>query len=290
MMKNFRANQDFLLATDLASETNRAFGRAVKIASSLTATLHIVHVCPLYSFSNKKEQIITVKQDAENMIKTVLAATQGVKKIQMSITVIEGGEVFAEIINHTEKVKAGLIVMGMHRKDKLRDMFVGTTIERIIRKGIKPVLMVRDKPLNNYKNVLVGMDYSQGSQQAFHLALELAPKSVFHLIHSYRYIAGHMPKYMDVVLADLAREKLEKFFHKNKRVLEKYKVPSKNFHFSQVKGGPYSCLIHEAAKVKSELIALGTHSNMSLMPYKLGGTASDILSTPPCDVLIAKGL
>lgn len=282
--------RNILVASDLATESNRAFGRSIKLASTLGAKLHIIHVCPVYSFSNKKKQTISLKQEAEDTIKNAIAAAKGTKKIQTSITVIEGGEKFAEIILHAEKVKAELIVMGIHGKVALLDMFVGTTIERVIRKGITPVLMVRDKPQNNYGNVLIGTDFSDGSTQAFHIALELAPKGVFNLVHSYMYMGGHMARYMENVLADLARDKLEKFVEKSKGLLKKHKVKPQDFHFGTAKGEPYSCLLSAASKVKSDLIAIGTHSNISLMPYKLGGTAREILSDPPCDVLIAKGL
>jgi nucleotide-binding universal stress UspA family protein len=284
--------KSILLATDLAAETNRAFDRSIKLASTLAAKLHILHVCPLYSFSKNKKQTISLKQDVEEMIKNSLNAHTEVNKLQTSITVIEGGETFAEIINHAEKVKAGLIIMGMHGKGKLLDMFVGTTIERVIRKGIKPVLMVRDKALNDYKNILIGMDFSAGSKQAFTLAVELAPKSIFHLVHCYDFpfIGDHMAHYAEDALATIAIENLEKYVKKNKKVLKKYKVAAQNFHFGTVKGEAYSCLVSEAAKVQSDLIAIGTHSHVSLMPYKLGGTARDILVTPPCDVLVAKGL
>ena len=282
--------KNILLATDLGTETNRAFDRAVKLASTLSAKLHIVHVCPVYSFSKKKKTAISLKQDAEGTLKNALAATKGLKKSETSLTVIEGGETFAEIINHAKKVKAGLIVMGIHGKVKLVDMFVGTTIERVIRKGITPVLMVRDKPNNDYGNVLVGADFSDGSTQAFHIALELAPKGEFHLLHSYMYMGGHMARYMEDVLADLAKDKMEKFVKKNKGQLKKLKVAPQKLHYGIVKGEPYSCLIGAASKIKPDLIAIGTHSHISLMPYTLGGTAKEILSDPPCDVLIGKGL
>ena len=293
--------KNILLTTDLTAETKRAFDRAVKLATTLEAKLHILHVCPLYSFSKKKKEIISLKQDAEDMIKNSLAARKGIKRLKTSITVVEGGETFAEIINHAEKFKAGLIVMGIHGKVKFRDMFVGTTIERVIRKGIRPVLMVRDKPLNDYKNVLVGTDFSAGSKQAFHVAIELARKSTFHLVHTYDlsqiYVGEGMGGYADYYIkhaedsiADLANEKLESFVKENKRVLKKYNVAPQKLNFWKVQGEPYSCLLREATKVKSDLIAIGTHGQAGLMPYKLGGTARDILSTPPCDVLIAKGL
>ena len=286
--------KNILLVTDLAIQTNRAFERAIKLATTLAAKFHILHVCPLYSSPGNKKQKISLKRDAENMIKNSLAAHKGVKGLKPSITVIEGGETFAEIINHAEKVRAGLIIMGMHGKVKLLDMFVGTTIERVIRKGIKPVLMVRDTPDDGYKNVLVGTDFSAGSKQAFHIALELAPKSTFHLVHCYGfpniYMGDHMAQHAEDVIADLAGDRLDRFVKQNKRMLKKYKVTPEKFNFSKVKGDTSSSLISVASKVKSDLITIGTYSNVSIMPYKLGGTARDILASPPCDVLVAKGL
>ena len=282
--------KNIVLATDLSTETNRAFGRAVKLAATLSAKLHIVHVCPVYAFSTKKKTSISLKQDAEDTIKNALADAKGIKKSQATITVLEGGETFTQIIDHAKKVKAGLIVMGIHGKVKLLDMFVGTTIERVIRKGMTPVLMVRDKPQKDYDKVLVGADFSDGSTQAFHIALQLAAKGEFHLLHSYMYMGGHMARYMEDVLADLADDKMKKFIELNKTLLKKYKITPENLHSGIVKGEPYACLLGAAVKIKPDLIAIGTHSHVSLMPYTLGGTAREILSDPPCDVLIGKGL
>jgi nucleotide-binding universal stress UspA family protein len=282
--------KNILLATDLATETKRAFGRAVKLAAALSAKLHIVHVCQSYSSPSNKKPVLSLKQEAEEILKASLAAAKKGKKLQSTITVIEGGEIYGEIINQAKKVKAELIVMGIHGKVKLVDMFVGTTIERVIRKGITPVLMVMNKPGSEYKNVLVGTDFSSGSIQAFEIALKLAPKGVFHLVHSYMYVGGHMARYMEGVLEDLANDKLEKYVENSRGLLKKYKIAQKNFHFTTMKGEPHACLQNVASKEKIDLIGIGTHSSLSLMPFKVGGTAKDILSDPPCDVLIAKGL
>ena len=103
-------------------------------------------------------------------------------------------------------------------------------------------------------------------------------------------MGDHMAQHAEDVIADLAGDRLERFVKHNKRVLEKYNVTPQRFNFSKVKGDTYSSLMSEASKVKSDLITIGTYSNVSLMPYKLGGTARDILGGPPCDVLVAKGL
>lgn len=284
--------KNILLATDLAIETDLAFERAIKLALVLTAKLHILHICPPYSHLSNKTQKISLKQIAENTIQNYLDESIETRELQTTITVIESGEAFIEIINHAEKVNAGLIVMGMHGKSKLRDMFIGTTIERVIRKGIKPVLMVKDKPLKDYKNILVGTDFSAGSKQALHVALELAPKGFFHLFHSYdipdTYIGDKIKQYAEDVVAKSENDKLESFVHENSKTLKKFGIGPQNFRCWVAQGQVYTCLAQEATSTKSELIAIGTHGRAGLMFYKLGGTAHDILANPPCDVLVAK--
>lgn len=286
--------KNILLATDLQTETNRPLDRAVKLAARLSAKLHVLHVCRLYSWGKKKKKSISLKKDTEEMVKALLSKHKEVKNIQTSITIIEGDEIYAEIIRHAEKVNAGLIIMGMHGKKKFSDMFVGTTIERVIRKGIRPVLMVKDKPRGDYKKVLVGTDFSDGSKQAFRVAANLVPKADFRLVHSYGYspidIHDHTAWYADETMAKIAKEKLEKFAGKHEEMLECYGIAEKNVHLEKVRGDSCSSLLSEAIKGKIDLIAIGTHSHLTLMPYKVGGTAKVILSNPPCDVLIAKGL
>lgn len=284
--------KNILLATDLAAETARAFERAIQLASKSAAKLHILHVCPLYSHKNK-ERTISLKTDTKNTIKKILASNKEVKDLKSAITVIESREPFVEIINHAEKVSADLIVMGMHGKAKLIDMFVGTTIERVIRKGIRPVLMVKNKVLGNYTDIMVGTDFSAGSKQAFHVAIELFPKSNFHLVHSYSFpdtaIGDKIAQFSGQLIADLAKEKLENFVKENKKELKKHGIKPQNFHFQAVEEPPYSTLISTASKIKPDLIAIGTSSHPSFIPSKIGGTAKAILTNPPCDVLIARG-
>ena len=64
-----------------------------------------------------------------------------------------------------------LIVMGSHRKQLLLDIFVGTTIERVIRKGSFPVLMVNHEAQRKYENVVAAVDMSDASANALRVAL-----------------------------------------------------------------------------------------------------------------------
>ena len=66
--------------------------------------------------------------------------------------------------------RADLIVMGAHRKQLLRDIFVGTTVERVIRTGPYPVLMVNNEAQRRYRNAMAAVDTSEPSANAIRTA------------------------------------------------------------------------------------------------------------------------
>ena len=203
----------------------------------------------------------------------------------------ESREPFVEIANLAGKVNAKLIVMGMHGKSKLRDRFVGTTIEKVIRKGARPVLMVKDKPLREYTNPLVGTDFSADSSQALQVALKLAPKGFLHLVHFCdipdTYIGDKISHYTGDLIATTARAMLETFVQEHRKSLERFADQLQNMQYRVAQGKFLAGLTREAAAVKADLIAIGVHPRASLLPYRVGGTARDLLTNPPCDVLVA---
>ncbi len=283
--------KNLLLATDLAAESDRAFEQAISLAAMLKSRLHIVHVCPPYPAG---QTALDLKKSAEDAIRGYLESFSAASSLKVVITVLAAREIYAEIIEQAERTNVGLIVMGMHGKARLLDMFVGTTIERVIRKGIKPVLMVKEKPLGGYENVLVGTDFTGGSKQALQLGAELAPQSHIHLRHYYdipdTYIGDKISQFAGDVIARQAHQRLVKFAKENSVVLKKFGVDPQRFECRSGQGAAYPTLVEEAVALKADLIAIGTHSHPSLLPNKIGGTARQILTNPPCDVLVAKGL
>src|ERR1051325_11646265 len=78
------------------------------------------------------------------------------------------GDPFDGILRTAGSIGADLIVMGAHRRQLLLDIFVGTTIERVIRKGPFPVLMVNNEAQRSYENVVAPVDMSDPSARGRH--------------------------------------------------------------------------------------------------------------------------
>lgn len=286
--------ENILLTTDLASSSDRAMERAVRISKSTGAKLHILHIAAPYPLPGKEASALSFQQDGENLVRAHLDSYREAGGVDADITILQGGEVFAHILEQAHKVKADLIVMGVHGKARFRDLFVGTTIERVVRRGVKPVLMVKDKPTGPYQDVIAGIDFTPGSRSALRLALELSPKAAFRAVHTYDLPVYHSETAYVYVESQALAEEAQ---HKNLDAFLKTEIT----HFKKENGdalpkltgrivqGPVrETLIRQAKEAKADLITLGAHGRPGFTASKLGGVAEDILADPPCDVLIAR--
>ena len=138
-----------LAATDFSMRSNRALRQAGLLAQSVRAGLQIVHVV---DDDWPDELIHTEKAAAERVLHEQMHSMQELRGIEARPMVITG-DPFDGILHAAAEVKADLIVMGTHRKQLLLDIFVGTTIERVIRRGSFPVLMVNNEAQLKYENV-----------------------------------------------------------------------------------------------------------------------------------------
>ncbi len=283
-----------LLATDLGANSDRAMERALKLAKEAGAQLHIVHALPSYK---AKKLVSSLKEDTEDLIKGYLYDYKDAENLDIVIKALQDGEFYAQILEYARKIKADLIVMGIHGKTKMRDLFVGTTLERVVRKGHWPVLMVKNKPTGPYQSVLAGVDFAPGSRAALRMALEIAPNAVFEVVHAY-----HDPVIYPVGMPEVMVEVHNHTLKNQKKTLDAF-LNTERSHFQKEHGGNakrmagkllegpvYDMLMHEVKKTKADIITIGAHGRMGLMPGKLGGTAFDILANPPCDVLVTRGV
>ncbi len=285
--------KNILLATDLTPNADRALARAIKLASEASAQLHVIHVVPPYPFKKTKQLTQSLKEELEDIINKHVKAHRGASNLKPNIMVVQAVDNYLEILKHAHKIKADLVVMGMHGKSKFRDLFVGTTIERVIRKGLKPVLMVKNIPADSYQDVLCGTDFSPGSRAALRVATDIAPNADFHLIHSYEVPYYAEATYEYVVSKALVEEKHQKDmdnFLKQEIAYFKKQHPNARAQISGklVPGVAHKVLVKKSKSLKADLLTIGAHGQVGfvLPSSKLGGSAQEILINPPCDVLV----
>lgn len=279
--------KNILMATDLSARSDRALERAVRLARAHGSTLTVVHVVDEdlpASLADAQEQA------AGEAIRGQIGGLEGGDSASVSIKVVFGRP-YASILEMSEDGEADLIVLGVHREDAFKDMFRGTTAERIIRAGNTPVLLVKDHVTEPYRRIMVGVDFSVYSRRAIEFAVKFVPGGDFHLVHAYDvpfkgFLYGHDTR------REVSKQHQAQFEHmvnaEMASFLDSLETPVPTLQRVAQEGEVRDVIHRQLDKLKPDLLVIGTHGRTGVAHAFLGSVAEDLLRQPPCDVLAVK--
>jgi nucleotide-binding universal stress UspA family protein len=271
------SHKSILLATDLSARCDRPLDRALMIAKQWNTKLILLHIL----------DPVRAKDPATNIreIETQIADELPQHKVEVEI-LVKTGDVAATIIETAKSKKCDLIVTGVARYNSIGDALLGGPVDQLIRKASVPVLVVKRRPKNAYKNILIATDFSNCSLQALNAAAELFPDPKLHLVHAYHepYSAWLSS---DQVAQDVKSEEqtsLTRFLAQpslSEAVLGR-------LNGSIEKGDLGAVLYRKIAATKSDLVVLGTHGRGALSRATLGSNAQHVLGWVGQDVLMVR--
>jgi nucleotide-binding universal stress UspA family protein len=183
-------------------------------------------------------------------------------------------------------IHADFIVMGAHRKQLLRDIFIGTTIERVIRTGPYPVLMVNSEVEQNYRNVLAAVDMSDASARAIRAGKDLGARLTF--VHGFLAMgAGLMAR------ADISREDIDKYIAEERlragselvAFLRKEESRIQGWALRVREGTPIEVISATVKEIGPDLLLIGTQGRSGLPRVLLGSVAEEVLRSVEVDIL-----
>ena len=132
-----------MFATDFSERSDRALRRAVILARAHDAVLEIVHVVD----DDRPRRIVDHEvNDARQLLGELARSLKDLDGVSCRTQIVQD-DPFAGIVKAVAKAMPDLLVVGPHRRQILRDAFVGTTAERTIRTASCPVLMVNGPPV-----------------------------------------------------------------------------------------------------------------------------------------------
>jgi nucleotide-binding universal stress UspA family protein/deoxyinosine 3'endonuclease (endonuclease V) len=279
-----------LLATDLSARCDRAFDRAVSLATEWQARLVALHVMeeeapgtlasgePVPSWRRTQDP----QQVAEARIRSELRETAP------SLTVVlEKGDAAEAVLRTAEAYDCGLIVTGVGRDELLGRLALGSTVARLVRRSPVPVLVVRGRGHRPYAHVVVATDFSDSSRHALEAAVRFFPHQALTIFNAYDApMAGLVPdaaafqaQFRTGALEDseafLRSADLGQWQGGKPRVLIEY-------------GEPDRILYDYVREENVDLVALGTHGRSALFEVLIGGVAQRLLATLPCDTLVVR--
>ena len=185
---------------------------------------------------------------------------------------------------------ADVVVIGPGKGSTLKDKFLGSIADRVIRMSSAPVLVAREPSVKPYRNVAVAADDSPQAARAFTEARRLVPGAIFQLVRAVdipftfqqaMLRAGTTRAEMEhyrVALAEKAREKLCAF--------QQNSFGTAVFAIEILDGEPGLALVRFSKSSHVDLLAMGTHGRGVVLQALLGSVARHVLGEAVCDVLI----
>ena len=276
--------RSLLVATDLSARSERALARAMALARERDAKLVVVHVVD----EDLPSAIVDVQAgEARKTLEARCDALAESGRLAVTVEVVRGRP-HADIQAAAARHGAELVVLGTHRHDLWRDMFRGTTAERVVRTCAVPALLVRDPVKGPYGRVLAAVDFSVFARRAVEFALGFLPNADVELIHAFNVPFGGFLKGEDTrdqMVAEIDARFRKLLDEEMAAFLAQLDDAAGRLRCVMQEGGVREVISARVQQTTPDLLVIGTHGKSGLAHAFLGSVAEDLLRSPPCDVL-----
>ncbi|TVQ31456.1 MAG: universal stress protein [Geminicoccaceae bacterium] len=269
-----------LAASDLSPRGDHAVARGAELARRFGAELVLLHVVD-------DELPKAARQSQIGEAKDVLQA-QAEPEPNARVR-IETGLDFQVIAQVAAAEAADLVVVGPHRRSLLRDLFIGTTVERLVRAAAFPVMVARNAAAAPYGRVIAAVDLVEEARDVLRLAAKLATSKPLQLVHV-------LIDPVAVQLSTFGVSPEAKSHHQKDVELKAKEILGRLARECGVEGvvpqvlhgGPVVTQLAAAAKeLKADLVVMGTsaQSRSALERWLLASQAEQALIEADIDVL-----
>lgn len=278
--------RSLLIPLDFSASSEKALRRAIRLPLADGARVTLLHVVPRLPPGTRAR----AEGDAREALDAAIAK---VAPLFASDVVLRGivkvGAPVAEITRLARSSRADLIVMG-RGAGRLRDIFLGSTAERVLRRGATPVLLVRTPGKTAYRRPLLAVDDDDalGEAAGFLLRVLSEPRPGVTWLHAYDvpWQGYRYPSLESTELQAYVRQMRRTAQEHIETRLAAVAGETTGWRAHLRRGSPRMIIPKTVASLKSDLLVLGTHAYQGVTHAFLGTVAGDVLREVPCDVLV----
>jgi nucleotide-binding universal stress UspA family protein len=291
------AIQQIIVPTDFSDGSGIAARSAAALAAPDAASIHLLHVIRLpflhttYDLNVPEAVWEGLRKGTHERLAETRAELEGLGVTDVHQIVSESLQPAEAIAHSVREVDADLVVMATHGRRGLKHALLGSVTERTLRTSPVPVLAVKEQDFGKspIKRILFATDFSSHAKQALSLACSFAKRFGAHIdvIH----VLDESPEYIKAISAEIVS------FEKQARVMagehleaigEQVKDANLSTTLHLLDGRAVEMVASEAARLKSDLIVMGTHGHTGFAHVTLGSVAEKTLRLAPCSVLTTR--
>lgn len=287
-----------LAATDLSAPARHAAERGFRIAAATGASYSVLHALELDAMDSMREwlgeNLDSVKRKLEDQARETLSQQlHTTSRSVAAAAMIVSGAPLATLIERADALDADLLVLGAHGGDFLRHLALGSMASRLLRKTTRhPVLVVKQMPHEDYRRLLIPVDFSPLSAQAIRFATKLAPAADIVLLHAFEApfesklaFAGVEDSVMQGYRAAAREDAMRRMRH----LAEQAGLDIGDYTPLVVHGDPSQQIIEQEQERDCDLIVMGRHGQHVAEELLLGSVTKHVLAESQGDVLVICG-
>jgi len=272
------ATFSILIASDLSERSDRAMRRGLLLANALNAQVTLVSIIDEDLPDHFATDLL------EKTRRHLVACVEELGSTLACTVQVELGDPLTRLVETINANPFDLVVVGRHRKRGLLDDFRRTTVESMIVKSNRPVLLVVDPVHQPYARVLVPSAFSKACTSAAAVAGTLAPDAEMRLCHvwlaPFQGLTGGET-------SDVGKAEKREAVARAKAWAAT--LPGEAVEVELVHGPVGAGVQDEVTRFKPDLLAVGAHTRSASFSG-LGSFTSDLVRDPPVDVLVTRGV
>ena len=283
-----------LAATDLSAHARSAAVRAARLARQSGAELTLLHALPTGTTVELRRWLgRDVEQQLRDDAHRQLQALADELRAAHAITVhthLSDGPVLDEVPRHADAIDAGLVVVGARGEGFLRRMVLGSTAERLLRRSVRPVLIVRTLPHERYRRALLTVDFSPWSAEVLALARQVAPDARWVLFHAFEVPFEDKLRFAGVELPLIDKYRTQARAHATQELQALARaagLASGQWDPCIVEGDASLRLVEQEQAQDCDLVVIGKHGQSAAEDLLLGSVTNHLLADGLADVLVA---
>lgn len=284
-----------LVATDLSAPARHAVDRALRTATATGARCSVLHALELDTLDAMREwlgeNLESVKRKLEDEARETLARQlhAAARDVAPEVTIVSGAPL-ATIVAHAAARDTDLLVLGAHGGGFLRHLALGSMASRLLRKTTRhPVLVVKQVPHEDYRRLLIPIDFSPLSVRAIHFARQLAPAADIVLLHSFEAPFEGKLTYAGVeegVIQHYRDAERAQALRRMHQLAEQAGLARADYTPLVVHGDASQQIVEQEQERDCDLIVMGKQGKHATEELLLGSVTKHVLAEAQGDVLV----
>lgn len=285
-----------LVATDFSPAARHACERAARVARETGAALALLHVLPGGSLAELRQWLGSGHALEQQLLADLQAQLQqaaealrrghgvDVRTLQCS------GVAHEQIAREAEQQGASLTVLGARGSGFLRRLVLGSTSERMLRRSVRPLLVVRQMPHEPYRRALVAVDFSPWSAAAVQAARSVAPDARLLLFSVFQVPFEDKLRFAGVDSATVehyrrqARAEALQGLH---ALAQRAGLKAGDWEPQVAEGDAWMRIVEAEQALDCDLMVLGKHGRSVTEELLLGSVTKHVLAEGSADVLVS---